>query len=189
MLSCEKKAPEKVVVKAQKASSGTFVQDSTKIKFTAYKLTRKVGVNGVFDVFTISNVKKGNSVAEMFTGATFSIPISGLNTGMPARDTKIRKFFFDILKSSDVLTGSLKSVEGNTGVMEITLNERTTEVNVKISRDGANISVAGKIDLEAHHAQNAIAALNAACGKNHIGEDGIPKMWPDVDFEITTVLQ
>lgn len=191
LISCEKKNADKIIAVPPPASAMNleFNQDSTTINWVAYKYTRKVGVKGVFDTFKISDVKKGSTASEMFTGATFSITMNSINSGVPARDAKLVKYFFEILKSSEMLTGKLISLdEHGHGKMSYTMNNLTSEIDVISSLDGKIFTLSGTLDLAKHNAQPAIKALNDACGQNHIGNDGKSVMWPDVDFKIVTKL-
>ena len=188
IVSCEKDG-KKVTVEKSESKTLSFNADSTSIHWVAYKLTSKIGVKGVFDTFKISDVKDGGTPQKMFVGAEFSITMRSLNTGVPARDNKIKKHFFGKLDNSEMLKGKLISLDASgKGKMSYMMNNKTSEIDVTSTLEGNTFTLSGTLDLDKHNAQGAIKSLNDACGKNHIGEDGISKMWPDVDFKIVTKL-
>ena len=75
----------------------SIVEDSTNVKFTAYKTTDKVPVGGTFKEIELTYTA-GETPIETLDGLEFSIPISSLFTNDPTntRDPKIIEFFFEL---------------------------------------------------------------------------------------------
>jgi len=74
----------------------SIVEDSTDIRFTAYKTTDKVPVGGTFQEIELSYTA-GETPMETLNGLEFTIPVSSLFTNDPTkvRDPKIIEFFFE----------------------------------------------------------------------------------------------
>ena len=174
---------------AKESCSYSYIADSTSLKWTAYKFTKKTVVSGTFDNITVNNTKSAESPMEVLIGADFSISTASVNSGNPERDPKIVFFFFKKLVGTETITGKINSVNDGEAVVSITLNERTVDVvgKVTIEEDRVNLDVS--IDITDFEGLDAIASLNEVCSAQHTEEDGESKLWPDVSITVSTVLK
>ncbi|MCW2120712.1 hypothetical protein [Flavobacterium sp. 7A] len=176
----EEKATDEVT-----ATTGTFtvINDSTKVGFTAYKTTDKVAVGGQFKTITLTETKEGKTAFEALNGTKFSIPVSSLftNDASGTRDPKILKFFFGMMKDTDMITGEFKVAADNTCSIDVTLNGKTANIPLKDTMNSdTNYAFDGVMNLENWDALGAIASINKACEALHTGKDGVSKTWSEV---------
>jgi polyisoprenoid-binding protein YceI len=171
-----------------KINGYSYNNDSTQVKWTAYKTTDKKGVNGHFTAFTISGTEQGDTPQNVFKNASFVIQTNSVNTGMELRDNRIINNFFKVFVNTSTITGKIKSINEKNAVLEISLNEITKDVPVKVISNGNNFSLDGTIDLGLFNGQPAVDSLNYVCKDVHKGSDGITKLWPDVAISVSTVL-
>ncbi|MBO6534098.1 MAG: hypothetical protein JJ967_13725, partial [Muricauda sp.] len=113
--SCKKaqKEEKKTEVKASTASY-SLVQDSTDVRFTAYKTTDKVPVGGTFQQVDVAYTA-GETPKETIDGLEFTIPVSSLFTNDPTniRDPKIIEFFFNKMVETQSITGKFSLKDAN----------------------------------------------------------------------------
>lgn len=167
-----------------------YQNDSTNVKWTAYKTTEKVGVGGQFTSITVSNVIAAENPLDVVKEAKFTIPVLATVTGNEQRDNRIIKYFFEILDKTQNITGQMKSLnEDGTGTIAIMFNGIEKELPITYTLNGLKIEVKGTMDLALWNAQKGIDALNEECKVLHAGADGITKLWPTVDIVISTVLK
>ena len=170
----------------------SFDKDSTKVSWIAYKFTERTGVGGVFDKFELLSTSTSSSPLDILAALEFSVETGSINTANPDRDNKIVSFFFGNMTNTSIISGKVNSLEGNDleGIAQINLKindvEQTTELKYNIL--GSQISLIGNLDLNNWEASGAVDALNQACEVLHTGADGSSTLWPDVDIEITSVL-
>ena len=178
---------EEVTVK--EACTYTYMADSTSLKWTAYKFTKKAGVSGTFDQITLNNTKETEAPMEVFIGADFSIATASVNSGNLERDPKLVAHFFNKLIGTENITGKINSVNDGEAVVSITMNEKTVDVVGKVSLEGEKVSLEVSIDMSDFDGLDAIASLNEVCSAKHTDEDGESKLWPDVSIVVSTVLK
>lgn len=167
-----------------------YNNDSTKVTWTAYKTTEKVGVGGQFTSVTVSNVIAAETPLDVLKEAKFSIPVLETITGNEQRDNRIVKLFFGMLTETENITGQVKSLnEDGTGSIAIVFNGVEQVLPITYTLDGLKIEVKGTMDLALWNAQKGIDALNEECKDLHAGADGVTKLWPTVDIVISTVLK
>ena len=166
---------------------------ATKISWKSFKTSAKVAVGGTFDVYTIENTVTSNSESAVFENATFSIVTASVNSGNTERDPKLIQFFFNTMVSSDTITGGVvkisEAVDGKgAAIIHLTLNGQTHEENATYTLEGTILTLKATINMSKWEASNSITALNTECKDLHTGDDGISKLWDEVDIEITTTL-
>ncbi len=167
-----------------------FHPEATKIIWTAYKTSAKVGVKGGFDDFTLDGVKaEAATVSEMFGKAVFHINSASVNTGNPERDAKLVKFFFSNMNMPSEINGEVKSMDdqGN-ALLLITMNDVTKEVPAKYVFENNTLVLSADIVMDDWGLSGAAKDLNTECKDLHTGDDGKSVLWPDVHIEISTDL-
>ena len=173
----------------------TFNYDaaSTKISWKSFKTMAKVAVGGTFNTFSVDNTNESNSETAIFQNATFSIVTASVNSGNTERDPKLIKFFFNEMISSDTITGGIVKISEpadgkGAAIISITMNGQSHEENATYKLEGTNLTLSATINMAMWEASNAITSLNNECKELHTGDDGVSKLWEEVDIEITTTL-
>ena len=167
--------------------------DSMKVGWTAYKFTNKVGVNGSFEQFDFKSAKEASDIASLIENSTIYVPIASLETQNEDRNAKIMNFFFGSLENSSTLKGKVVSVskeEAGKGIMALVMNNQEVEMPFTYTlSDKGELVVSTTIDVNNWNAQSGITSLNEECKLLHTGEDGISKLWPNVDITISTFVE
>jgi hypothetical protein len=187
-----KKTSEDQTSEAQ-TTEGTYtvVNDSTKVSFTAYKTTDKAAVGGVFKEITLTNTGQGETALGALNGTQFSIPVSSLftNDATGTRDPKILKFFFGVLKNTELISGEFKVGTDNTCSIDVLLNGKTANIPLQLTTNSdTSLSFDGVMNLENWDALAAVASINKACEALHTGKDGVSKTWSEVAVHADVLL-
>ena len=178
-------------LKAQ-VCSYSYDHSSTKVMWEAYKFTSRAGVGGTMDSVEVSGTKVADSPEAALHGAAFRIFTTGINSGDASRDEKIGKHFFGSLKDGDVISGTIKSLDANSGkaTIALSLNGVSRETTMDCSlKNGNEWMLSGTIDMSDWDGTGAVDALNAVCKDLHTGDDGVSKLWPDVKLTLFTTLK
>src|SRR6056297_4252523 len=103
--SCKQTKKEEKTEEA--VATYSIVEDSTDVRFTAYKTTDKVPVGGTFQEIELTYTA-GETPMETLNGLEFTIPVSSLFTNDPTkvRDPKIIEFFFEKMAETQSITGT-----------------------------------------------------------------------------------
>ena len=167
----------------------SYVADSTILKWTAYKFTKRAGVSGTFNHIAVNNTKDADNAFDVLVGADFSIHTPSVNSGNAERDPKLVKFFFEQLADTEMIKGKIVSVNGEDAVVTIIMNGKSVDVVGKVTVEGNKVSLSTSVDMADFEGLDAIASLNEVCSAKHTDEDGESKLWPDVDIVVSTVLK
>jgi len=192
-LSCgsesQKPASEIVEETVSNECTYSYVKENTTVSWIAFKTTKKIGVGGDFLNFTIEGTNESSSLLEVVKGASISIPVSSVETKDEGRNAKIVEFFFGTFTDTEKLEGTVKEMsEDGTGVLTLKMNGIENDVPVKLAVEDTKINISTTIDLSQWDGQAAIDMLNKKCEGMHTGDDGITKLWPDVEINISTEL-
>lgn len=157
-------------------------REKTFVSWTAFKTTAKVPVGGRFTAYEINSpVNTSGQPSLLIQGAEFTIDVASINTENPDRDMKIKKHFFGTLANTANITGKVKEVKGNKAILSITMNNETHDAELNYSVEEDILRVKGTIDVAKWSGNKAIDALNKICYELHKGEDGVSKLWSEVD--------
>jgi hypothetical protein len=159
----------------------TIVNDSTKVKWTAFKTTEKVAVGGSFTQIELKDVKTGNTPQEVLEGVAFSIPVSSLFTNNEDRDYKLKTIFFATLKNTELLSGIL-NFRDNQLFMTLSMNDVTKQIPLEYTFENNLLNMKTTLNLNDFGGETALAAINKACYELHKGPDGVSKTWETVDI-------
>ncbi len=170
--------------------SFSFSKGHTELKWTAFKFTKRVGVGGTFDNYSVNDTNSEKTVEDTLSNLTFSINTDSVNSGQPERDKRIKDFFFGTLKNTGMITGKFKSLNSDgSGAISITINNITNNIPVHYKvMQGSDVEIWGNLDMESYSGLDAINTLNEQCKDLHTGDDGISKLWPDIEFRLFTKL-
>ncbi len=169
--------------------SFSYVADSTILKWTAYKFTKRAGVGGTFDHIAVNNTNSAENPIEVLVGADFSIHTPSVNSGNVERDPKLVVHFFNKLINTETITGKIVSVNEGEAVVTITMNDKSVDVVGKVAIDGNKVTLTTSVDMGDFDGLDAVGSLNEVCSAKHTDEDGESKLWPDVDIVVSTVLK
>lgn len=180
--SCKKDEKTETTTETKEEVKGlTIVNDSTKVKWTAFKTTDKVAVGGSFTQIEIKDVKTGNTPEEVLEGVAFSIPVSSLFTNNEDRDYKLKTIFFGTLKNTELLSGIL-NFRDNQLFMTLSMNDVTKQIPLEYTFENNLFSMKTTLNLNDFGGELAVAAINKACYELHKGPDGVSKTWETVDI-------
>jgi hypothetical protein len=171
----------------------SLLKDSSSVNWTAFKTNARVGVKGHFDEFKVGLPENVSSPFEAIVGTTFNIETKSVNTGDLVRDPKLVQFFFNALTNGQIINGSIKSADGNekegNGLIELLLNGMKKEIPYTYKIEGNIIYLKTGINLDEWNGSDAVKSLNTACYDLHTGEDGVSKLWPDIEIEVIAMLK
>ena len=180
--SCKKEEKTETPTETKEEVKGlTIVNDSTKVKWTAFKTTDKVAVGGSFTQIELKDVKTGNTPQEVLEGVAFSIPVSSLFTNNPDRDSKLKTIFFGTLKNTELLSGIL-NFRDNQLFMTLSMNDVTKQIPLEYTFENNLLNMKTTLNLNDFGGEAALAAINKACLDLHKGPDGVSKTWETVDI-------
>ena len=179
ILSCKKEVKKEVEINTDTYSLDT---KSAVIGWTAYKTTAKKPVKGEFKKVTFAT-KPAESEIAVINGSEFSIPVSSIFSNNEKRDTKLQKFFFDVMDNTSLLTGKITIKDKSTGNLTILMNGISNSLSFNFTLKDGLFTLTGTMNLDQWNGQSAIVSLNKACNELHTGDDGISKTWSDVQID------
>ncbi|MFT5723445.1 MAG: polyisoprenoid-binding protein YceI [Bacteroidia bacterium] len=165
----------------------------TKLTWTAYKTTAKLGVSGTFNTFEIAPGVSYGTLTTLMDHLEFTIPVASTNSENEERDGKIVATFFGSMMATENITGLFTSVAGNdsagTVQIKVKMNDIEHEIEGTYTATGNKVIIKTSLHLGDWKAEPSISALNEVCNDLHKGEDGVSKLWPDVDIVIESSLK
>lgn len=174
------------------AESCTYSYDSTSttVRWISYKFTGKTPVEGKFESVLVNGTHSGASPLDVLTGAEFIIPVGSIQTGDTAKNKNIIDGFFANTTSQTAVNifGNVTAVS-ETSVTFLLNFIVEKEIILECKWEGEKITATGTLSLEEFEAMDAVKKLNQKCKKNHTGEDGITKVWPEVMIIVETTLK
>ncbi|MDB4297162.1 YceI family protein [Flavobacteriaceae bacterium] len=167
------------------ASTYQLSTDTASVNWIGYKFTDKAGVKGQFKSITIKNANSAASINEALQGVSFSIPVSSLFTNNDVRDNKLKSIFFGVMKNTELLEGTVKTVTDNGGLIALTMNGETHDLPFTTQKQNNTLYLGSELDLKTWNAQEALASIHKACEILHTGADGVSKTWDTVTIDVT----
>ncbi|NQY12045.1 MAG: hypothetical protein HRT71_21320 [Flavobacteriales bacterium] len=167
--------------------SYSFIADSTKVTWTAFKTSAKVGVPGTFNTIKFKTIPSLDP-ADVLTSASFVADKGTPNTDNPVRDTTLTENFFNLLEGDGISGKVISAVDGN-GVIEVSINNVSKEYDFTYSLTDLQYKIQFDINLDSLGADAALDGIHEACGLLHKGEDGISALSPIVSIEVVSTLQ
>ncbi len=175
--SSDEKAQAKTQVKETKVVK-PLAFDSTKlyVGWTAFKTTDSVEVSGVFNDYQLKGINEGDSPEAIFSGSSISIKTSSVDTKNAVKNSNIFNYFFSKFQYPEKIDVVVKSLKPEKGILSITMNNITNDVEVTPSFKDRSYVLEGLIDLRSFKVVSAADSLNYHCSANHAGADGIVKL-------------
>lgn len=181
LYSCSPKKAQEEKSEEQKGIS--YDVAAANVKWTAFKLTERVGVSGTFHEVSVTAGGEG-SVENILTNGTFSINTSSVDSKDSIRDPKVRETFFGTF-NTPTITGKIVSASGGSGQVELMMNDMANTVPFTYATSDSELVLNASIDVTNWNGADAIMALNSVCELLHTGADGVSKLWPDVSVQVT----
>jgi hypothetical protein len=172
--------------KTVKKQSKTFVIDSLEIRWTAYKTTKKIPVNGTFKNTEWKNILTAGSPEKCLEKLYFKTVTPSVFTANPERDRTIYEYLFGKMLEGNVIEGRMKKIIPGRNYMQIfiRMNGIEKQIDFHYRKTGHTLTAEAVIDLtKDFQAGEALYFLHTACEDKHTGPDGISKTWPDVKLE------
>lgn len=163
---------------------------ATKLTWTAFKLTERVGVAGTFDKISAQGTVEAATPSAVFAQLSFEIDTGSVNSQNADRDKKLVASLFGNLADGAKISGKVVSIADGKGQVELSFGGVTKPVELVYTvSDSGLLVAAGKVDLSEYNGSAAVAALNKVCSAKHTGLDKVAKLWPDVDLRIESQLK
>lgn len=163
----------------------SYSHENSVMEWTAFKFESKAPVKGTFNKITITSVSEAADVKTLAESFGFTIPVSSIETQDESRNAKIIEFFFGTMSTVDLTGHIIKLADDGTAELEVTMNGITDLVKGKYEIADKNFSFKATMDIAKWNTSKAIDVLNAACKENHT-ENGVTKVWSEVDLSFTT---
>ena len=173
----------------KEAPKFSLEQNDVTVKWTGYKTTDKIAVNGQFREINITNINEGENALETLNGAEFSIPVSSLFTDEHVRDSKLKQLFFGVMDNTLSLNGKLNLLDNGSGTIDLLMNGIQQKISVTYTISGELVELQGIMNLDNWNGNAALASLTEACFELHKGPDGISKTWNEVAVRATVNLK
>ena len=168
----------------------SYQPETTVINWTAFKTTAKKGVSGKFDEFEVLVPNDNNEfMIQSLNSATITIHVNSVNSNNPERDKKIDSLFFGAMNQTEIISVLVKSITEESAVVEITMNGKSVDYDGEITVENETVKFHTTINLDDFEAQSAVESLNTACKDLHTGDDGVSKLWSEVDIDVETTLK
>lgn len=187
MSSCTSEPKEIEVVKPEPICKYSYNAESTEFEWTAFKTTEKVGVAGSFNEIKVTSIEVDND-KDVIESIQFSMNTATVETNNEDRNGKVAKHFFETI-NTETIDGSIKSLgEDGKAIVEISMNDLTIEVEGDYELNVGIFTFETMIDLSLWNAISGVDALNEICKDLHTGEDGVSKLWSEVQLSLKTTL-
>ncbi len=186
-VSCspEDKAASK---ETKESCSYTYNHAASSIEWTAFKFNAKTPVKGTFNTLNIKGLTTSENPKDLIKSLQFSIPTSTVETQNPERNGKIVTYFFGKI-ATDSITGNVVDLKDNgEAIISITMNKIKKDVQGTYTLNDGKFNFNASIDVLNWQAGSGIESLNKICKDLHTGEDGVSKLWSEVDLSFTTSL-
>jgi len=185
--SSDEHSEEKVEEKVEECTYA-YNSESTIVGWTAFKFTEKKGVSGVFDQVDVLIANNSENMLQTLSGASFTIPVLSINSENPERDLKLQNSFFGTMEATEIISGLVKTIDNENATIEISMNGISKDYEGTVVVEGEKVSFTTTIDMVDFKAQSSVDSLNIVCGDLHTGDDGISKLWSEIDINVETTL-
>lgn len=163
----------------------SYDHKNSTMEWTAFKFVSKAPVKGTFNKIVISSVTEAKDIKTLAESFGFTIPVNSIETLDESRNAKIIEFFFGVLSTEELTGRIVKLTDDGTAELEVTMNGITDIVTGKYEITDTYFSFKATMDIAKWNTDKAIAVLNENCKENHT-ENGVTKVWSEVDLSFTT---
>lgn len=148
------------------------------VSWVAFKTPQKIGVKGQFNSVEKTGKNKASSLEDLLLNQSVVLKPEDISTNNPARDKKIKDYFFGKMEASKVLA-TIKNVSKKAISIELILNGRKKLVPLAYELKNQTLKANGHIDVLDFSLLDALSAINKACFALHEG-----KTWSHVEINL-----
>ena len=132
--------------------SYSIKNNTTILKWTAYKTTEKKPVGGEFTEVSLKSVPAGKTPEKSLEGLTFGIPVSSLFTDNEERDGKLKRLFFGVMLNTEMISGEFKNIDGNDkegkGVIALKMNDVVCDLPFNYTIEGNEFDIVSELNIK-----------------------------------------
>lgn len=151
--------------------------------WTTYKFTDRISVSGTFEDYTLNKENLSGSIEDILNRLYLSIPTESMATTNAIQDFKIKTYFFKSF-NTPFITGTVLNATDGKGNIKLKMNNISINTPYTYSLENDTIVLFTHLNLKKWKAENAMAALNEESSELQVGNDGLSKIWPEVDVVI-----
>ena len=179
--STEQASPEKVC-------TYSYNEGTTNLEWTAFKTNARVGVSGGFNEISVTS-ESYDDPKKVIESIKFSIKTSSVESNNEERNGKIAKHFFETI-NTPVINGKIKTLKTDgKAIIELEMNGIVMDIEGEYTLEEKAFNFHSLIDLGMWNAIQGVNSLNEVCYDLHKGEDGISKLWSEVELKLNTILK
>ena len=166
----------------------TYNHTASSMEWTAFKFNAKTPVKGTFNTLNIKGLTTSENPKDIIKSLQFSIPTSTVETQNSERDAKIVTYFFGKIATDSIIGNVVDLKDNGEAIISITMNKIKKDVKGTYTLNEGKFSFNATIDVMNWQAGSGIEALYTICKDLHTGEDGVSKLWSEIDLSFTTSL-
>ncbi|MCH2229036.1 MAG: YceI family protein [Crocinitomicaceae bacterium] len=166
----------------------SYNEGSTNFQWTAFKTTAKVAVVGGFNEIEVTSESSDDAMA-VLNSMAFKMNTASVETNNEERNLKIATNFFETINTSEIIGNVVSIDENGKCVININMNGMSIDVEGDYTFENNKFTFDTMIDVASWNAITGIDALNEICKDLHTGEDGISKLWSEVQLSFSTTLK
>ncbi len=185
LAACGDKSTSENASAANEKVSYSYDAENDVLEWTAFKFTEKTGVKGTFNTVEVSSISEAKTAEDLVASLSFKISTESVETQNPERNGKISKFFFGTINTPEI-TGKLQELrkDGKAG-FEINMNGKKVILFGDYTLSDELFTFKATLDVAAWDAIGGIEALNKECKDLHTSTDGVSKLWPEVEINLS----
>jgi polyisoprenoid-binding protein YceI len=188
--SCKGDSAEETVSEENTAPACfySYNEGSTNFQWTAFKTTAKVGVSGGFNEIEVTSEDSDDPMA-VLKSMEFKMNTASVETNNEDRNGKVAKHFFETINTAEI-TGNVVAInEDGKCIIKVTMNDISVDVEGDYTFENNTFTFDSMVDVAAWNGIAGITALNTVCEDLHTGEDGVSKLWSEVQLSFSTTLK
>lgn len=168
-------------------TSYSYDHNSSTMEWTAFKYESKAPVKGTFGSIFVTSITEANDIKTLVESFGFTIPVNSIETQDESRNAKIIQFFFGTMTTEELKGRMIELNDDGVAQLEVTMNGITEIVTGSYQITDDYFSFKATMDIAKWNTAKAIEVLNENCKENHT-ENGVTKVWSEVDLSFTTKL-
>ena len=149
----------------------TYNEGTTEFQWTAFKTNAKVGVPGSFNEIEVTS-ESASDPKTVLESLQFRMKTASVETNNEERN------------------GIVQSLSDNgKAVITVMMNGVSFDIEGDYTLEDRKFSFSSTVDVASWNGMSGIEALNTVCKDLHTGEDGVSKLWSEVDLSFSTILK
>lgn len=184
----DSKAETEVVENAEPECFYSYNEGTTKFEWTAFKTSAKVGVAGGFNDIEVTSEDSDDPMI-VLKSLAFTMKTASVETNNEDRNGKVAKHFFETINTSEITGNVVDIKDDGKCIIKITMNDLSVDVSGDYTFVDNKFTFDSMIDVASWNGIPGITALNTICKDLHTGEDGVSKLWSEVQLAFSTTLK